>query len=360
MLQNRIYRGEIVHKDQSYPAEHEAILEKALWDSVQVKLAANAIERGSGQRARSPSLLAGLLFDAEGHPMTPSHAVKQGRRYRYYISRPLVTGTRSEFVGGLRIPAAEIEPPVTGATQQLLCNAARLSATLSPYVEGAVEQRRALRTAADLASLWPNLSAAQSRRMLVQILRRIDVLHDRIELRVSPCGLIALLCAAGQQAGNKTPVGDEEAIVLSVPAQLQRAGQGMALVINESSYDGRAAEPDHKLVKLVARAHLLRDKLLTGGIRLSHIARRQQLNRSYCARIVQLSYLAPDITKAILDGCQPRNLTVRKLVARNLPLAWAEQRTVLGFTQSEPRPSDVRPFDRALHRTSRDDLGGTT
>src|SRR5216683_1402737 len=109
MLQNRIYRGEIVHKEQSYPAEHEAIVDEALWETVQAKLAANAVERGSGERAKSSSPLAGLLFDAEGHPMTPSHAVKQGRRYRYYVSRPLITGSRANIAGGLRIPAAEIE-----------------------------------------------------------------------------------------------------------------------------------------------------------------------------------------------------------------------------------------------------------
>jgi site-specific DNA recombinase len=38
-------------------------------------------------------LLAGLLVDARGERLTPSHAVKNGRRYRYYVNR---TG----FAGG--------------------------------------------------------------------------------------------------------------------------------------------------------------------------------------------------------------------------------------------------------------------
>ena len=349
LLQNRIYRGEIVHKEQSYPAEHDAIIDAALWDAVQAKLAANAVERGAGVRAKNPSLLAGLLFDAEGHPMTPTHAVKGARRYRYYISRPLVTGTRSESVIGLRIPAAEIEALVTGAIQKLMSNPARLSEKLATYFGSAREQRRALRTAADLASRWPSLIVAQLRPMLVQAVGRIDVLQDCIELRVSPSGLMALLCASEREP-QKTRAGDERPIVLSVPAALQRAGQGMALIVNDPSVDGRAVEPDPKLVTLIARAHLLRDRLFGAGTRLSHAARQQQLNRSYFARIVQLSYLAPDITQAILDGCQPRNLTVRKLVTRILPLGWAEQRTVLGFTQSGPRASEVQRRDRDLHK----------
>src|ERR1700694_2733339 len=57
MLQNRIYRGEIVHKDQTYLGEHEAIIDPALWDAVQARLAANAVERGTGTRVKNPSLL---------------------------------------------------------------------------------------------------------------------------------------------------------------------------------------------------------------------------------------------------------------------------------------------------------------
>ena len=45
MLQNRIYRGDIVHKEQHYPGEHEPIIDQALWEEVQAKLAANAAER---------------------------------------------------------------------------------------------------------------------------------------------------------------------------------------------------------------------------------------------------------------------------------------------------------------------------
>src|SRR3954454_5904474 len=78
MLQNRIYQGEIVHKHQHYPGEHTPVVDEALWDEVQVKLAANAVERRSGGRVKNASRLAGLLFDGEGHRMTPTHAIKKG------------------------------------------------------------------------------------------------------------------------------------------------------------------------------------------------------------------------------------------------------------------------------------------
>jgi hypothetical protein len=104
MLRNRIYRGEIVHKDQHYPGEHEPIIDEPLWEEVQAKLAANAVERATGERVLSPSLLAGLLYDGQGHRMTPSHAVKKGMRYRYYVSQPLINKPAKPHPRGFASP----------------------------------------------------------------------------------------------------------------------------------------------------------------------------------------------------------------------------------------------------------------
>ena len=38
------------------------------------------------------SLLSGILFDARGERMTPTHATKNNTRYRYYVSRSLLAG----------------------------------------------------------------------------------------------------------------------------------------------------------------------------------------------------------------------------------------------------------------------------
>src|SRR5246127_3517638 len=84
MLQNRLYRGEIVHKGQSHPGEHTPIINQPLWDAVQAQSAANTPERNSSTRARQPSLLTGMLFDGDNNRMTPTHATKKGRRYHYY------------------------------------------------------------------------------------------------------------------------------------------------------------------------------------------------------------------------------------------------------------------------------------
>src|SRR6516162_11596123 len=120
ILQNRIYRGEIVHKGQSHPGDHPPIVDQPLWEAVQAQLAGNTTQRYPGTRTRQPRLLAGMLFDRDGNRMTPTHAVKKGTRYHYYVSRALITKDQTERSAGRRIPAGEIEQIVTSRVRQWL------------------------------------------------------------------------------------------------------------------------------------------------------------------------------------------------------------------------------------------------
>jgi len=111
LLTNRIYLGEICHKGTAYPGEHEPIIDRDLWDTVQTKLSDHRRDRRSGAGASQPSLLIGMMVDGLGRPMTPSHASKGSTRYRYYISRQ-EPGDPCSTEKAWRIPASEIEPLV--------------------------------------------------------------------------------------------------------------------------------------------------------------------------------------------------------------------------------------------------------
>jgi site-specific DNA recombinase len=93
-----------------------------------------------------------------------------------------------------------------------------------------------------------------------------------------------------------------------------------------------AAQPDGRLIRLLLRARRFNATLAQSeGIAFAVLAQREGVSRSYFTRLVRLSYLAPDITQAILDGRQPRDLTAQKLLEHSrLPLAWHDQRTALG------------------------------
>jgi len=105
LLANPIYRGMIVHKGKAHPGEHEPIVDEQLFEQVQAKLADNASGSSRRRRHRQPSLLTGKLFDGDGHAMTPSHASRPNKRYRYYVTRP----DQVDGAPAWRVPAHDLE-----------------------------------------------------------------------------------------------------------------------------------------------------------------------------------------------------------------------------------------------------------
>jgi len=113
-----------------------------------------------------------------------------------------------------------------------------------------------------------------------------------------------------------------------VPVRLHRSGREIKMLIDGADPFG-TAKPDARLIKLLIRARRFNTALVRSDrLSFASLAKREGVSPSYFTRLVRLSYLAPDITQAILDGRQPRDLTADKLLAHSrLPLAWHEQRT---------------------------------
>ena len=111
MLNNRAYIGEAVHKGDSYPGEHDAIIDRAIWDKVHAILNESPRKRAARTRADTPALLKGLLYGPDGAAFSPTHTRKGGKLYRYYVSQTVLKhGAGSCPVG--RVPAGEIEAAV--------------------------------------------------------------------------------------------------------------------------------------------------------------------------------------------------------------------------------------------------------
>jgi hypothetical protein len=143
---------------------------------------------------------------------------------------------------------------------------------------------------------------------------------------ISPC--LPVLVAAAPIQG----VTDDETEIVSVPIRLCRAGQEIRMVIDGTD-PFAASKPDARLIKLLLKARRFNATLVgSDDVPFAALAEREGVSPSYFTRLVRLSYLAPDITHAILDGRQPRDLTAEKLLEHSrLPLAWHDQRTALGF-----------------------------
>ena len=133
---------------------------------------------------------------------------------------------------------------------------------------------------------------------------------------------------------------EASATQLIIAATIKRAGLEMRLVLQDratGSDDARGTDPS--LIRLIVQAHRLRRMLLDhDGSTIADLAASIGVTRSYLCRTVRLSFLAPDIAEAILDGTQPITLTAAQLAhAQELPCDWNAQRRLSGSVARRTR-----------------------
>ena len=203
---------------------------------------------------------------------------------------------------------------------------------IQSHVDGAAEQKRLIEQAAVLSRRWPDQSPAETRGLLRALVTRIELHPDKVDIRLMPERLDEVL--AGGYPGlapASESVQNMATVTLSVPARLKRAGMEMKLIVEGAS--DRKGTLDPGLIKLIVRARALQERFIRGGNTIGGIAAEAGVSRSHFTRVVRLSFLAPDITKAIVEGRHPPGLTARRLMREILlPLEWGEQRAALGFS----------------------------
>ncbi len=150
--------------------------------------------------------------------------------------------------------------------------------------------------------------------MLQDIVERIDLHDHRVEIAVRLSAL-----APGVEAIHH----------LSFAVQRMRRGHVVKLILPGS--EPETVNRDSRLVGLIAEAHAVRHAVLDQTGSLAQIAARLGKCRGNLADMIRISYLAPAIITAIMEGRQPATLKRRTLMAMPLSLDWSEQRRQLGF-----------------------------
>ena len=277
LLRNPIYVGRITHRGASYTGRHPPIVPQELWDRVQAMLTDSRQGQARANGSSEPSVLSGLLYDDRGNRMSPSHTRKaDGSRYRYYVSQALLQG-RPENAGTVR----------------------RVSAHA---IEAVVERA--------VAGASPKDQPGHAR--LRRLIKTVTIHADRIEIALTEAG---------------RPLLPEVASTGSLRiATVMKAGRGGRRLVPSAP----AARIDKSLVKALAWARDLRWRL-EHGKSLNELAREDSCSRPYVSSLIRLAYLAPEITRAIVDGSQPAQLTLADLMSRDIPLDWTEQRRSFGF-----------------------------
>jgi len=289
LLRNRIYRGEVVHKGIVHPGEHQAIVDEGFWNAVQEKLSGN-IRMGRRRRIETGALLMGLIFDEHGNRMSPTYTVRRGHWYRYYKCQAALRGRDQQAGSRTCVGADDVETLVVE--------------TLARALPGTVG----------------NLTA-ETRTGVRDAVERVVVRGNAIE--------IAIKGGAGQgSSGDGEGNASQTVLKASLPAPRPRARKEILVPGGTRSGPRHVDQP---LVLALARARSWMRALRAGdSTDTAEIAQRSGLSHPHVRRLLRFAYLAPDLVEAIVEGRQPRTLTVKRLL-RGIPLAWSDQRSEFGF-----------------------------
>jgi site-specific DNA recombinase len=280
LLRNRFFVGAVVYKGEALPGPQPPILDRALFDAVQAKLA-DQDNNHIRTRLRSEALLVGKIYDDRGHRMSPSHSRKKGVRYRYYLSLPLLDGRPEEAGSISRVPAAEIEHVVANAIRQELGIDPELATR--DLIEGHVT-----RVEVHTAQISVELREAGAEPKTIQIPWRKPPFKRRREL----------LAPASGNRQDPRPI---------------RA-------------DARA-----RLIAALSRGRRWLDDMLSGSVKSEEIANRESCSPRKVNMTLSLAFLAPEIVKAAIDGRLPRGVGISRL--SDLPASWREQFRQLGIAE---------------------------
>ena len=299
LLKNRTYLGEIVHRGERFEGEHEAIIARELFDAVQEKLASRR-RRSGQQQAPSSALLTGKLFDDRGNRMTPTHANKGGKRYRYYVSCALHQG-RAEEVGSVkRIPARAVEDPI-------------LQALRERYPDGRAD---------------PDLVAQYLDRVIVRptsfdlTLRPSQASGDHLTAAVNTPSFLDGL-------DHAQPAAELICIAWSRPCstrrrEIIRSSDG----INDDRRPIRA-ERRATLVRAIALGRRWLSEIIAGSVVSAEaIAVRENCSKRHVSMMISLAFLAPSLVRAAVEGQLPRGTGLSILT--DPPPEWSQQHHLLG------------------------------
>ena len=323
ILCNRIYLGEIVHRDQHFPGQHEPIVSKQLWDQVASRLKQNNQARRSGNSESTTSPLTGLLFDSSGVRFTPTHSLKEGKRYRYYTSQAAIqqNGAKSRIA---RFPAQELEAFVAAQILNLLRSPDRFIREIKDGAICDVVTRRI----AELVKAWPQLERSKLHQIVGSVVSRVTIGQSKVWVEVR---IASLLMYLDEAMGRGTTVPLRGIPTLHLVGGFEISRRGGEIHIIKPNDDSRRVSPVASIVKAIARSRDWYERIVAGEFgTIRKLAHKSGLTKRYVRKILQCAHLSPNVTEALLTGKHPPSLTL-KAILQDVPLNWSEQeRTILG------------------------------
>ena len=194
LLNNRVYRGEAVHKGKSYPGEHEAIIDARLWEQVHDIMGESPRKRANNSRTQTPALLKGLLFTATGAAMTPSSTKKGTRRYRYYVSMDLLKNRETPEDGiPRRLPADTAEAAIITEIRRVLRTPETTAQVIAALDRDDISEKDTIEALQHFPKLWDQLFPGEQARIIQLLIRRVTVTAEGLVIDMRTDGIAGVM-----------------------------------------------------------------------------------------------------------------------------------------------------------------------
>ncbi len=317
ILSNPLYIGEIEHKGVRYPGQHPPLIDSATWDAVQARLAANHHENRTRTNTKNNSLLAGRIYDDASNRLVSSHATKNGKRYRYYVTTQ-GAGRTAATPGSARLwlPATVIDESVRARLREFLTDKTEISRLLREAKCRPAQIGAGIDAASELASsLTSEFPTAEGAAALIA---RVTVSHTTLGISVKRDRLLAILTDKIIEQFQNDTQDNMISLKVTVPAA---PGRGSGKLVIE---DQHAKVPDGVVVKAIARASIWFEQLTAGKSRsMAEIAVREGITDNYVSNLIHLAWLSPDLISRVLEG-DPQATSVARtaMLTRNSDILW--------------------------------------
>ena len=196
LLNNRVYRGEAVHKGKAYPGEHDSIIDEDLWDRAHSILQESPRKRANNSRARTPALLKGLIFSDTGAAMTPTSTKKGAKLYRYYVSMDVIRNRETgEETAPMRLAAGMVEDAVVTEVRRILQTPEVVTQVLAALKKekGTVSEADAIAALHEFSALWARLFPVEQARIIQLLVRRVTVTAAGLEVDIRREGIAGVI-----------------------------------------------------------------------------------------------------------------------------------------------------------------------
>jgi len=325
MLKNPLYVGKIRYKDELHAGQHEAIVDEKTFDAVQELLAQYSPSESARSKRPTGALLQGILFDANGERLIPTHANKRGVRYHYYTSAKRLKSSADD-PEGLRVPAGDLERLVIDAVAERLRDHECISKWANEH--SSVDKANILSHCSEIAKFISSEDLTVAAKH-IELIQKVELSKTSILIGISSANLFyALGISKPSNFQDESADESDPFLRIVISSHLLRCGKQVKLVLGTS---GKPREANVKLVEMIAKPRRWYEGLTSGKYpTLRAISNEESLDKSYVRRLLSLAFLAPDIVERILTGDHAATLTPERLrKACPLPLRWEDQRAML-------------------------------